>query len=50
MISRSMEKRLEVTEMWMWRRILSVSWTDKVTNGLLKRKGREQKLVSGKAG
>ena len=31
-ISKTMTKRLEAAEMWMWRRMLRISWTDRVTN------------------
>jgi len=40
-------KRLEATEMWMWRRMEKISWTDKVTNeDVLKRVGEEKQIVS----
>ena len=31
-ISKKMEKKLEAAEMWLWRRVLSVPWTERVTN------------------
>ena len=31
-VSREMEKRLEAMEMWCWRRMLRVSWTERRTN------------------
>ena len=31
-ISKKMEKKLEAAEMWIWRRVLSVSWTERMTN------------------
>jgi hypothetical protein len=31
-MNKGIEKRLEATEMWFWRRMLKVPWTDKITN------------------
>jgi hypothetical protein len=31
-MNKRIEKQLEATEMWFWRRILKVPWTDKITN------------------
>ena len=31
-ISKTMDRRLEATEMWIWRRVLRISWTERVTN------------------
>ena len=31
-ISRAMEKRLEAAEMWIWRKVLGISWIDRVSN------------------
>ena len=31
-INRKMEKKLEAAEIWIWRRVLSVPWTTRVTN------------------
>ena len=46
-ISRSMEKRLEAAEMWMWRRVLNVSWTQRVRNErVLERMGTERELMT----
>ena len=46
-ISRSMEKRLEAAEMWMWRRVLNVSWTERVRNErILERMGTERELLT----
>ena len=45
-ISRNMEKRLEAAEMWMWRRVLNVSWTERVRNErILERMGTERELL-----
>ena len=41
-----MQKRLEAAEMWMWRRVLSVSWTERVTNErILERMDQERELL-----
>ena len=45
-VSRSMEKRLEAAEMWIWRRVLNVPWTDRVRNErILERMGTERELL-----
>ncbi|XP_069972232.1 uncharacterized protein [Penaeus vannamei] len=45
-ISAQMEKRLEATEMWFFRRMLRISWTDHVTNQeILQRVGRKKTLM-----
>ena len=45
-ISRNMEKRLEAAEMWMWRRVLNVSWTERVRNErILERMDTERELL-----
>jgi hypothetical protein len=31
-MNKGIEKRLEATEMWFWRRMLKVPWTAKITN------------------
>jgi hypothetical protein len=39
-------KRLEAVEMWMWRRMEKISWTEKITNvEVLKRVGEERLLM-----
>ena len=46
-ISRKMEKKLEAAEMWIWRRVLSVSWTERVTNQrILERMGTTRELLN----
>lgn len=46
-ISRSMEKRLEAMEMWLWRRMLKVSWTERKTNvEILRMAGEQRRLMS----
>ena len=45
-ISAEIEKKLEATEMWYWRRMLRISWTDHVMNEeVLRRAGTEMELV-----
>lgn len=45
-ISAQMAKRLEATEMWFFRRMLRISWTDHVTNQeILQRVGRKKTLM-----
>ena len=45
-ISSEMEKKLEAMEMWCYRKILRLSWTEKVTNeGVLKRVRKERTLM-----
>ena len=39
-------RRLEAVEMWMWRRMEKISWTEKITNEeVLKRVGEERQLI-----
>jgi hypothetical protein len=39
-------KRLEAVEMWMWRRMEKISWTEKITNEeVLERVGEERQLI-----
>ena len=39
-------RKLEAMEMWMWRRLEKISWTEKLTNEeVLKRVGEERQLV-----
>ena len=45
-MSKEAERRLEAFEMWIYRRILKIPWTAKVTNEeVLKRIGREKNLL-----
>ena len=45
-ISKNMEKRLEAAEMWIWRRVLKIPWTDRVTNdAVLRRMGTHRELL-----
>ena len=37
------EKRLEATEMWFWRRNLKVPWTDKITNENIQKQVNEKR-------
>jgi len=39
-------RRLEAVEMWMWRRMEKISWTEKITNEeVLERVGEERQLI-----
>ena len=45
-VSKTMEARLEAAEMWFYRRMLKVSWVEKVSNTeVLRRAGVQQDLV-----
>jgi hypothetical protein len=40
-------RRLEALEMWLWRRMEKISWTDKITNEeVLRRVGEERQLLN----
>ena len=46
-ISPSMEQKLEAAEMWFYRRILRISWTEHITNEeVLRRMGARRKLMN----
>ena len=45
-LSKQMEKRLEAFEMWCWRRLLKISWTERISNEeVLRRMGVERELI-----
>jgi hypothetical protein len=45
-MNKGIEKRLEATEMWFWRRMLKVPWTDKITNeNILKQINEKRKTI-----
>ena len=45
-IKEDIRKRIEAFEMWTYRRMLSISWTQKVTNAeVLRRVGQNRKLM-----
>jgi hypothetical protein len=45
-LTEAMEKKLEAFEMWLYRRILRISWTDKITNEtVLRRVGKEREVM-----
>ena len=45
-ISKVMENRLEAFEMWCWRRVLKISWTERKTNQeVLNRIGAKRELI-----
>jgi ribosomal 50S subunit-associated protein YjgA (DUF615 family) len=46
-MSHSLEKRIEAAEMWFFRRILRISWTEKITNKeVLEKAGTKRSLIS----
>ncbi|KAJ4446720.1 hypothetical protein ANN_13417 [Periplaneta americana] len=45
-LRRSEEKRIEAFEMWLWRRMEDVKWTDRIRNeAVLKRVGEERMML-----
>ena len=45
-LNKQMEKRLEAFEMWCWRRLLKISWTERISNEeVLRRMGVERELI-----
>ncbi|KAJ4429718.1 hypothetical protein ANN_21922 [Periplaneta americana] len=45
-LRRSKEKRLEAFEMWIWRRMERVKWTDRTRNeAVLERVGEERMML-----
>ena len=45
-MNKGIEKRLEATEMWFWRRMLKVPQTDKITNeNILKQVNEKRKTI-----
>jgi hypothetical protein len=45
-VNKRIEKQLEATEMWFWRRMLKVPWTDKITNeDILKQVNEKRKTI-----
>ena len=41
------ERRLESCEMWLWRKVLNITWSDKVCNEeVLRRDGEERAILS----
>jgi ribosomal 50S subunit-associated protein YjgA (DUF615 family) len=46
-MNKGIEKRLGATEMWFWRRMLKVPWTDKITNeDILKQVNEKRKTIT----
>ena len=44
-ISKGMEQKLMAAEMWFWRRMMRISWTDKLNNeAVLEKVGVERQL------
>ncbi len=45
-VSRRMQEKLEAAEMWLWRRILKIPWTERRTNAeVLRQMGTERELM-----
>ena len=45
-ISKAMQERLEAVEVWFLRRMLSISWLDRMTNDMVLRKaGTRRELI-----
>ena len=45
-ITKSLLSRLDASEMWVYRRVLRISWTEKITNeDVLRRMGTGRKIV-----
>ena len=44
-LGRNEQKRLEAFEMWAWRRMESVKWTDKIKNVVVLERVREGRLM-----
>jgi ribosomal 50S subunit-associated protein YjgA (DUF615 family) len=45
-MNKGIEKQLEATEMWFWRRMLKVPWTEKITNkNILKQVNEKRKTI-----
>jgi hypothetical protein len=45
-MNKGIEERLEATEMWFWRRMLKVPWTDTITNeDILKQVNEKRKTI-----
>ena len=46
-INKNMEQKLKATEMWFWRKMMRISWTEKLTNEVvLKKVGSERQLLA----
>ena len=44
-IGKEMEKRIQAMEMWIWRRMMKISWTERQTNEeVLRRVGEDRSL------
>ena len=42
-----MEQKLKATEMWFWRKMMRISWTEKLTNEeVLEKVGSERKFLA----
>jgi hypothetical protein len=45
-MNKGIEKQMEATEMWFWRRMLKVPWTDKITNkNILNQVNEKRKII-----
>ncbi|CAG9835208.1 unnamed protein product [Diabrotica balteata] len=46
-LTEAMEKKLKAFEIWLYRKILRISWTDKITNEtVLQRIGKEREEIT----
>ena len=39
------ERAINVFETWRWRRVLKIKWTDRITNGEVFQKVKEERLL-----
>ena len=45
-LNKQMEKRIEAFEMWCWRRLLKISWTERISNEeVMRRMGNEREII-----
>jgi hypothetical protein len=45
-LNKRIEKQLEATEMWFWKTMLNVPWTDKTTNEDIPKQVNEKRRTS----
>jgi len=45
-INKNLEQKLKVTEMWFWRKMMRISWTEKLTNEVLFEKVDTERQLS----
>ena len=44
-LTKADKKRLEAFKVWMWRRMLKISWNEKVTNSSVLEKAKEERSL-----